>query len=302
MAASVPSARVQALAEELDVRLGEIGARYSSVKLASSLAAEDMVLTHAILARVTPTAAAAGATAPSAIAAVGASAATASTGASTSATAKAAASVASQSAAQPAIGIFTLNTGRLHAETLAMLDRVQARYGYRIEAFEPDAAAVQAYVETQGLNAFYDSVDLRKQCCAIRKVEPLERALAGVQAWVTGQRREQSVTRAELHHEEHDGARGIAKFNPLADWTEAEVWAYLETFDVPVNALHARGYPSIGCEPCTRAVRADEDSRAGRWWWESRDSKECGLHTHEVQADAAQVLQSAPQTNSTSHA
>ncbi len=139
-------------------------------------------------------------------------------------------------------------------------------------------AAVEAYVKDHGLNAFYESVDLRKSCCGIRKVEPLNRALAGVEAWVTGQRREQSVTRTELHEQEHDAARGIEKYNPLAEWTEADVWAYLRHFDVPVNPLHARGYPSIGCEPCTRAIRPGEDSRAGRWWWESRDTKECGLH------------------------
>jgi len=222
-------AALDALLEQIAQRHGAQGGQ-GGVKLASSLAAEDMVLTHAILSR------------------------------------------------QLGIGIFSLNTGRLHAETLEMLDKVQARYGYAIEQFTPNAAAVQAYVASHGANAFYESVALRKSCCEIRKVEPLGRALAGVQAWVTGQRREQSVTRAELHLEEQDTARGIAKYNPLADWSEADVWAYLEAFDVPVNPLHARGYPSIGCEPCTRAVRPGEDSRAGRWWWESRDSKECGLH------------------------
>jgi phosphoadenosine phosphosulfate reductase len=215
---------------ELDMFLDTIAQRHSSVKLASSLAAEDMVLTHAILSR------------------------------------------------KLGIGIFSLNTGRLHAETLGMLDKVEARYGYEIEQLHPQREAVAEYVAAQGVNAFYESVDLRKRCCEIRKVEPLNRALAGVQAWVTGQRREQSVTRAELHLEEQDAARGIAKYNPLADWSESDVWAYLSAFDVPVNPLHARGYPSIGCEPCTRAVRPGEDSRAGRWWWESRDSKECGLH------------------------
>jgi phosphoadenosine phosphosulfate reductase len=215
---------------ELDTFLDAIAQRHSSVKLASSLAAEDMVLTHAILSR------------------------------------------------KLGIGIFSLNTGRLHAETLGMLDKVEARYGYEIEQLHPQREAVAEYVASQGANAFYESVDLRKRCCEIRKVEPLNRALAGVQAWVTGQRREQSVTRAELHLEEQDAARGIAKYNPLADWSESDVWAYLSAFDVPVNPLHARGYPSIGCEPCTRAVRPGEDSRAGRWWWESRESKECGLH------------------------
>jgi phosphoadenosine phosphosulfate reductase len=168
-----------------------------------------------------------------------------------------------------------------------MLERVKERYGYEIEQFHPQAAAVEEYVGSHGLNAFYESVDLRKRCCEIRKVEPLNRALSDVSAWVTGQRREQSVTRAELHAEEHDAARNIAKFNPLTDWTEAEVWDYLKAFDVPVNPLHARGYPSIGCEPCTRAVRPGEDSRAGRWWWESRDTKECGLHITTITPIAA---------------
>jgi phosphoadenosine phosphosulfate reductase len=230
--------------ERLNALLDTIGARHPSVKLASSLAAEDMLLTHAILSRGVP------------------------------------------------VGIFSLNTGRLHAETLGMLDRVRERYGYEIEQFHPQTDAIDQYVAEHGLNAFYDSVELRKRCCEIRKVEPLNRALAGVDAWVTGQRREQSVTRAELHEEEQDAARQIAKYNPLADWTEADVWAYLRAFDVPVNPLHARGYPSIGCEPCTRAIRPGEDSRAGRWWWESRDTKECGLHITTI--PIVPVSESAP--------
>ncbi|MFP3556651.1 phosphoadenylyl-sulfate reductase [Paraburkholderia sp. SIMBA_049] len=224
------TAELQAKIERLDVLLDSIAQRHDKVKLASSLAAEDMLLTHAILSR------------------------------------------------NVKIGIFSLNTGRLHAETLGMIDRVRERYGYEIEQFHPLADSVDEYVAQHGLNAFYESIDLRKRCCEIRKVEPLNRALSEVGAWVTGQRREQSVTRAELHEEEQDHARNIGKYNPLADWTEADVWAYLKAFDVPVNPLHARGYPSIGCEPCTRAVRPGEDSRAGRWWWESRDTKECGLH------------------------
>lgn len=185
-------------------------------------------------------------------------------------------------AVRTGIRIFTLETGRLHAETLAMLDAVKARYGYDIERFTPDQEAIDNYVRKHGLNGFYDSVELRKQCCGIRKVEPLNRALSHADAWLTGQRREQAVTRADLPFEELDEARGIPKYNPLADWTEAEVWAYLKRHAVPVNALHAKGYPSIGCEPCTRAVRAGEDVRAGRWWWESRDSKECGLHEQNI--------------------
>jgi phosphoadenosine phosphosulfate reductase len=235
--ALVDEAELARKGAQLDRTLDAIAAAHGArAKLASSLAAEDMLLTHAILSRGLP------------------------------------------------IGIFSLDTGRLHAETVGMVTRIRERYGYAVEQFHPRAEAVDAYVAQHGANAFYESVERRKECCAIRKVEPLNRALAGLTAWLTGQRRAQSVTRTELAVEERDEARGIAKYNPLADWTEAEVWAYLRTRDVPVNPLHARGYPSIGCEPCTRAVRPGEDSRAGRWWWESRDSKECGLHISIVPA------------------
>ena len=176
------------------------------------------------------------------------------------------------------IRIFTLETGRLHQETLGMLDRVREVYGYDIEPFRPDPAAVDAYVQQNGLNAFYDSVEMRKECCRIRKVDPLNRALAGQRAWITGQRRSQSATRTELHVQEDDAAHGMAKFNPLADWSEEDVWHYIRSNNVPYNPLHDRGYPSIGCEPCTRAIQPSEDVRAGRWWWENPESKECGLH------------------------
>lgn len=176
------------------------------------------------------------------------------------------------------IRIFTLETGRLHKETLGMLDRVREVYGYDIEPYRPDPAAVDAYVQQNGLNAFYDSVEMRKECCRIRKVDPLNRALAGQRAWITGQRRAQSATRTELAVQEDDAAHGMAKFNPLADWSEEDVWHYIRSNDVPYNPLHDRGYPSIGCEPCTRAIQPGEDVRAGRWWWENPESKECGLH------------------------
>jgi phosphoadenosine phosphosulfate reductase len=176
------------------------------------------------------------------------------------------------------IGIFSLDTGRLHPETLAVLDAVKARYDYEITLYHPNAQAVDEYVATNGLNAFYNSVEMRRACCAIRKVEPLGRALAGNKAWVTGQRRAQSTTRAELAVEEADEAHGMTKFNPLADWSEQDVWDYIRANDVPYNALHDQGFPSIGCAPCTRAVQPGEDVRAGRWWWENPDSKECGLH------------------------
>jgi phosphoadenosine phosphosulfate reductase len=159
-----------------------------------------------------------------------------------------------------------------------MVERVQQRYGYEIALYRPLQAAVDAYVEKGGVNAFYDSVELRKECCQIRKVEPLSRALSGKKSWVTGQRRAQSATRSELSVQEYDGSHSMEKFNPLADWSEQEVWDYIRANDVPYNPLHDQGYPSIGCEPCTRAIQPGEDVRAGRWWWENPDSKECGLH------------------------
>jgi phosphoadenosine phosphosulfate reductase len=176
------------------------------------------------------------------------------------------------------ITIFSLETGRLHQETLGMLDRIKEQYDYEVRLYKPEQAAVDAYVAQNGLNAFYDSVEMRKECCRIRKVEPLKRALAGNKAWITGQRRAQSTTRAELAVQENDEAHGMAKFNPLADWTEEDVWNYIRSNNVPYNPLHDKGYPSIGCEPCTRAIQPGEDIRAGRWWWENPESKECGLH------------------------
>ena len=176
------------------------------------------------------------------------------------------------------ITIFSLETGRLHKETLAMFDKVKARYGYDIVVMRPKQELVDEYVSKNGLNAFYDSVEMRKGCCYVRKVEPLGRALAGNKAWITGQRRAQSTTRAELAVQEDDAAHGMVKFNPLADWSEEDVWEYIRSNSVPYNELHDRGYPSIGCEPCTRAIQPGEDVRAGRWWWENADSKECGLH------------------------
>ncbi len=176
------------------------------------------------------------------------------------------------------IGIFSLDTGRLHPETLAVVDAVRAHYDYEIALYHPNAQAVDEYVAENGINAFYDSIEMRRSCCGIRKVEPLGRALAGNKAWVTGQRRAQSSTRADLSIEEDDLAHGMTKFNPLADWSEDDVWQYIRDNKVPYNALHDQGFPSIGCAPCTRAVQPGEDVRAGRWWWENPESKECGLH------------------------
>lgn len=223
-------AAYEQLVADTRAKLERIATEFAPAVFASSLAAEDMVLTDLILRAKLP------------------------------------------------IKVFTLATGRLHAETLGMIDRVREVYGYDIEPYKPEATAVEAYVSANGLNAFYDSVEMRKECCRIRKVEPLNRALAGNKAWITGQRRAQSATRTELALQEDDAAHGMQKFNPLADWSEDDVWNYIRSNEVPYNPLHDKGYPSIGCEPCTRAIQPGEDIRAGRWWWENPESKECGLH------------------------
>lgn len=220
------AARWRALRE----RLAGIADSHPDAVLASSLAAEDMVLTHAIFQAGLP------------------------------------------------LQVFTLDTGRLHEETLSMLGRIEATYGRAVQVYRPDPQAVAAHVAAHGAYAFYESVELRKACCGIRKVEPLKRALAGRSAWITGQRRAQVATRGDLSEEEHDATFGLYKYNPLAAWSEEEVWNVIRAFGIPYNPLHDQGYPSIGCEPCTRAIRPGEDVRAGRWWWESSDSKECGLH------------------------
>lgn len=178
----------------------------------------------------------------------------------------------------PAVEIFTLDTGRLHGETYALLQRTTDLYDLRIRIIYPEARAAEDYTREHGINGFYQSVEARKACCEVRKVEPLRRALAGKQAWITGLRRAQAVTRRELPEQEYDTSFAVEKFNPLANWEEQDVWAYLLGFGVPYNPLHDRGFPSIGCEPCTRAVAPGEDIRAGRWWWESPATKECGLH------------------------
>jgi phosphoadenosine phosphosulfate reductase len=176
------------------------------------------------------------------------------------------------------IRIFTLDTGRLHEETYALIDRVRDRYQIAIDILAPDAAGLEAFVQANGVNAFYRSVELRQACCAVRKSEPLRRALSNLKAWITGLRRAQSITRRDVALEEFDAVHSIPKFNPLIEWTEEAVWAYLHSNNVPYNALHDRGFPSIGCAPCTRAIEPGQDIRAGRWWWESPEHKECGLH------------------------
>ncbi len=175
--------------------------------------------------------------------------------------------------------VFTLDTGRLNQETYDCMEAIRTRYGIEIEVFFPDATRVDDRVRRHGMNLFYDSIEQRKLCCGIRKVEPLKRALSGLDCWMTGLRREQAVTRALVQKVEIDHEHGgIVKLNPLADWTGRQIWDYIRQHRLPYNKLHDRGYPSIGCAPCTRAVQAVEDSRAGRWWWENPETRECGLH------------------------
>lgn len=177
------------------------------------------------------------------------------------------------------VRIFTLDTGRLPQETYHVMDRLRERYDLTFEVILPDAAALAELLTAKGANSFYASVENRRECCAVRKVEPLQRVLRTADAWMTGLRREQAVTRFGLAKVEFDLVNGgKLKFNPLADWSNDDVWAWIREYDVPYNALHDQGFPSIGCAPCTRAVRAGEDVRAGRWWWETPEQKECGLH------------------------
>lgn len=178
----------------------------------------------------------------------------------------------------PGISIFTLDTGRLPEETYRLMEKILDRYHVPIQPYFPEQQAVEKYVANNGPNAFYDSIALRKECCNIRKVEPLKRALVGKRAWITGLRREQAPTRKDLQESEFDRDLGLQKFNPLLAWTESDVWDYIRKFDVPYNELHDKHYPSIGCAPCTRAITQGEDIRAGRWWWENPETKECGLH------------------------
>lgn len=215
--------------QALDV-LVRVAGEYRPAALASSLSAEDMVLTDLIAREQLP------------------------------------------------VEVFVLDTGRLHGDTLSLVGEVEQRYGLDVRVYRPGRGAVEEYVRRFGRDAFYRAVELRKRCCEIRKVEPLRRALAGKRAWITGLRRGQSAGRADVPLEAFDDAHGLAKFNPLAEWSEADVWDYVRRHDVPVNPLYAQGYRSIGCAPCTRPVTPDEDARAGRWWWEIRAASECGLH------------------------
>ena len=189
----------------------------------------------------------------------------------------------------PSARVFTLDTLRLPTETYGLIDQIRAKYGINLQIMYPDLGAVDQMVRERGYNAFYASVENRHFCCGLRKVEPLKRALADLDAWITGIRRDQATTRTDAEKIEIDDVHpGLIKLNPLADWTEAQVWDYIHAHEVPYNALHDQGFPSIGCAPCTRAVAAGEDPRSGRWWWEQDDmiGKECGLHVnYEDQAE-----------------
>lgn len=176
------------------------------------------------------------------------------------------------------ISVFTLDTGRLFQETYDLIQVAEAKYGIRINLFFPDHDNVEKMVRERGINLFYENVENRKLCCHVRKIAPLQRALQGQAVWITGLRRNQAVTRQEMKKVEWDSINQILKVNPLLSWTETFLWDYITRHQIPVNELHQKGYPSIGCQPCTRAIAPGEDIRAGRWWWESPHNKECGLH------------------------
>jgi phosphoadenosine phosphosulfate reductase len=178
----------------------------------------------------------------------------------------------------PEIDIVSIDTGRLPEETLGLLERLERRYNRRIKVYYPQANAIERYVRENGINGFYNSLGQRLGCCEIRKVEPFKRAAAGYSAWVTGVRREQSETRRLTLPIERDAQVGIPKVSPLLDWTDAQIWSYIHAHQLIYSPLHDRGYASIGCAPCTRAIEPGQDQRAGRWWWEQPDSRECGLH------------------------
>jgi phosphoadenosine phosphosulfate reductase len=176
------------------------------------------------------------------------------------------------------VKIFTLDTGRVFPETYNVLDETNKKYGINVKVYFPNNESVEKMVAEKGINLFYNSIENRKLCCHVRKIEPLKRALTGVKIWVTGLRKDQSVTRFFTKLVEWDDSYQLLKINPLLNWTEKDVWAYIKKLDIPYNKLHDQGFPSIGCQPCTRAIQKGEDVRAGRWWWEAPEHKECGLH------------------------
>jgi len=187
----------------------------------------------------------------------------------------------------PEIDIFSIDTGRLHEETYELLEKLQRRYKRKLRVVYPDAQALEKLVADQGVNGFYHSLEARLACCHVRKVEPFRRAISGYSAWVTGVRREQSATRAQAQPIEWDAENGLHKVSPILDWTEEQVWQYIRARKLPYNSLHDKQFPSIGCSPCTRAIQPGENRRAGRWWWEQPESRECGLHPRVRHAAAA---------------
>jgi len=178
----------------------------------------------------------------------------------------------------PDTKIFSLDTGRLFPETYDLIDLTAKKYKTKIKVYSPEASDVEKMVEEHGINLFFESIENRKLCCGIRKLKPLARALKGLDAWITGLRRDQSVTRTDMQIVEWDENNGLIKINPLINWSENDVWDYVNKHNIPYNPLHKKGFASIGCQPCTRAIEEGEDIRAGRWWWENPDTKECGLH------------------------
>ncbi|KAF0129808.1 MAG: phosphoadenosine phosphosulfate reductase [Bacteroidetes bacterium] len=178
----------------------------------------------------------------------------------------------------PEMKIFTLDTGRLFPETYDLIEKTVARYKPNFQIYFPDYQAVETMTNSKGVNLFYDSIDNRKLCCSVRKTMPLKRALSGLEAWITGLRRSQSITRTHLQVVEWDEANQLIKINPLINWNEDDVIIYINNHNIPYNLLHDKGFPSIGCQPCTRSIEVGEDVRAGRWWWELPEQKECGLH------------------------
>jgi phosphoadenosine phosphosulfate reductase len=191
----------------------------------------------------------------------------------------------------PEIDIFSIDTGRLPEETYELLDRLQRRYKRKLRVVYPDSDALEALVQAQGVNGFYNSLEARLSCCRVRKVEPFARAISGYGAWITGVRREQSASRAQANPVEWDADNGLAKVSPLLDWTEEQIWQYIRARKLPYNSLHDRQFPSIGCSPCTRAIQPGESRRAGRWWWEQPESRECGLHPRVRQVTSTPVVQ-----------
>ena len=210
--------------------MSELPNQYKAITFATSMGAEDMVITHALNKINSP------------------------------------------------IEIFTLDTGRLHQETYDLISEVNQNYSTQIKVYSPSSNDVENYVSEYGINDFYNSLESRKECCRVRKIEPLKRALSRKDAWITGIRSEQSITRSDTKLIDRDPTFNLDKISPLLDWTEDEVWAYIKMNNVPYNKLHDHFFPSIGCEPCTRAISMGEDVRAGRWWWENPEHKECGLH------------------------